>query len=71
MEKRGVSVGLTLYNQKLYVQKTAAELMFDGYKDMMVQTVKKIFNAKEIPFDKFGWFHMVSVDALYRLVVSN
>ncbi len=47
-----------MYSQKLHVQKTAAQLMFDGYEDRMVQLVKKIFNAKEIPFDKFGWFYM-------------
>jgi hypothetical protein len=46
-----------MYNQKLHVQKTAAQLMFDGYEDNLIQTAK-ILNIKKIPFDKFGWWYM-------------
>ncbi|XP_055642568.1 protein peste [Toxorhynchites rutilus septentrionalis] len=57
VKQKGVSMGLNLYNQKVYVAKTAGELLFDGYEDDMVLMGKQLFDASEVPFDRVGWFY--------------
>ncbi|XP_058118230.1 protein peste [Anopheles coustani] len=57
IKQKGVSMGLTLYEQELHVVKTAAELLFDGYEDNMVLMGKHMMDADEIPFDRVGWFY--------------
>uniref|UniRef100_U5EUH2 Putative plasma membrane glycoprotein cd36 n=1 Tax=Corethrella appendiculata TaxID=1370023 RepID=U5EUH2_9DIPT len=56
--KKSVSIGLKLYEQDIHVTKTARELLFEGYEDMMVLMGKEIFKADEVPFDRVGWFYM-------------
>lgn len=63
LKKKGVSIGLTMYNQKIHITKTAGEFLFEGYDDPMMKIAKEmpLLDAKDIPFDKFGWFYMVSL----------
>jgi hypothetical protein len=49
-------------NEQVSIEKTAAELMFDGYEDGMLTqglNYKKYMDFGEIPYDKVGWFYMV------------
>ncbi|KAL1376210.1 hypothetical protein pipiens_017029, partial [Culex pipiens pipiens] len=57
VKQKGVSMGLGLYDQDVYVVKTAGELLFDGYEDNMVLMGKQLFDASEVPFDRVGWFY--------------
>ncbi|XP_058824764.1 protein peste [Topomyia yanbarensis] len=57
VKQKGVSMGLNLYNQDVFVVKTAGELLFDGYEDNMVLMGKQLFDASEVPFDRVGWFY--------------
>lgn len=54
-------MGLGLYDQDVYVVKTAGELLFDGYEDNMVLMGKQLFDASEVPFDRVGWFYTVGL----------
>lgn len=55
-------MGLSLYDQDVFVAKTAGELLFDGYEDNMVLMGKQLFDASEVPFDRVGWFYTVGDD---------
>lgn len=57
-----MSIGLKGFNQNVHVTKKASEWLFDGYDDSMINLAKSnpLLNAGNIPFDKFGWFYMVS-----------
>lgn len=57
IRRKTVSMGLNLYDQDVYVAKTAGELLFDGYEDNMVLMGKQLFDASEVPFDRVGWFY--------------
>lgn len=63
MEKKQVSMGLTLYNQQTFVVKSARELLFDGYQDDMIDMARVLGPASirkfSIPYDRFGWFYQV------------
>lgn len=59
VRRKGVSMGLSLYDQDVFVAKTAGELLFDGYEDNMVLMGKQLFDASEVPFDRVGWFYTV------------
>lgn len=61
-----MSVGLTVYNQEVFVTKTASELLFEGYQDDMIDIARSMptfmgDTKVEVPFDRFGWFYMVSM----------
>lgn len=60
MRAKSIALGLSLYNQKLTVTKTAGELLFEGYEDDMVLLAKSLpfLAGEEIPFDRVGWFYM-------------
>lgn len=55
-------MGFSLYNQRVHVTKNASEWLFDGYADPMIDLAKDnpLLDAGDIPFDRFGWFYMVS-----------
>lgn len=62
MEQKKVSVGLTLFNQNIYVTKSANELLFDGYEDDLIDIAREMTFTDEtvtVPYDKFGWFYTV------------
>lgn len=46
---------------KLYVTKTAGELLFNGYEDRFLSKVKYVTGAQ----DKFGWFYQVITHIIY------
>lgn len=60
MRAKSIALGLSLYNQKISVTKTAGELLFEGYEDDMVTLAKSLpfLAGEEIPFDRVGWFYM-------------
>lgn len=62
VKQKSVSLGLALYHQNVHVTKTANEWLFEGYEDDMITLAKgmPILDAGDIPYDKFGWFYMVS-----------
>lgn len=62
MKAKSISVGLSLYQQQIHVTKPAGELLFEGYEDDMVSLAKQLpfLAGEEIPFDRVGWFYMVS-----------
>lgn len=59
---KGVSFGFAAMSQKVHVTKNASEWLFDGYEDAMINLAKDnpMLDAGDIPFDRFGWFYMVS-----------
>lgn len=61
VKQKSVSLGLSLYNERVHVTKTARELLFEGYEDDMIAFAKEmpdLLDAGEIPFDRVGWFYM-------------
>lgn len=70
MQKKAVSVGLTIYNQETHVTKQARELLFEGYEDDMVTLAKDmpLLDTGDIPFDRVGWFYMVSIFLSLHLI---
>lgn len=62
LEKKKVSIGLSLFNQEVHVTKSAGELLFDGYQDDMIDVaidMAKTDSSIFVPYDRFGWFYGV------------
>jgi scavenger receptor class B protein 1 len=62
--RKVMSQVLNGYYEDIFVTKTARELLFEGYDDDMV-TMGKMgsvagFDMSSIPYDKIGWFYLVS-----------
>lgn len=66
-KRKKVSMGLHLYEQTLAVSKAARELLFEGYEDDMVSMGRlggiEGFEVEENPYDRIGWFYLVSTRA--------
>jgi scavenger receptor class B, member 1 len=66
-QRKKVSLGLNLYEQTLAVSKSARELLFEGYEDNMVlmgrEGLVEGFEVEENPYDRIGWFYLVSTRA--------
>lgn len=64
VKQKHISLGLKLYNQEVVITKTARELLFEGYEDDMVlmgrEGLIEGFDVKDIPYDRIGWFYLVS-----------
>lgn len=64
VKRKHVSLGLKVYDQELSISKTARELLFEGYEDNMVLMGREGlidgFDATDIPYDRIGWFYLVS-----------
>lgn len=60
IKANSISIGLSMYQQKIHVTKPVSELLFDGYEDTMVSLAKQIpfLTGEEVPFDRVGWFYM-------------
>lgn len=61
---QGVAIALSFYSQKLHITKTASQWLFEGYEDPIIDVAKgiaSILGVGDVPFDRFGWFYMVSV----------
>lgn len=62
-KQKTVSLGLSLYEQKVFITKTAGELLFEGYQDDMIDIAREMpvidGEAIEVPYDRFGWFYKV------------
>jgi len=54
-----LGVALNVNGEKVHVTKTAAELLFDGYEDGMLNLAIGL-NDNETPYDKCGYLYMVS-----------
>lgn len=56
-------MGLNLFNQLVYITKSANELLFEGYEDDLIDVAREMSVTDEtiptIPYDKFGWFYTV------------
>lgn len=64
VNQKSVSIGLTVYNQKVWVTKSASQLLFEGYQDDMIDMAREMPSfmgdtTVQVPFDRFGWFYMV------------
>jgi hypothetical protein len=60
---KGIELGLTFFDQKFHVTKTASELLFEGYEDSMISIASEIVKMMdmEVPFDdRYGWFYKVN-----------
>lgn len=55
-----ISLGFSMYGQRVHVTKSVSELLFEGYEDSMVKLGKSIpfFQNFKMPFDRVGWFYM-------------
>lgn len=64
VRQKHVSLGLSLYHQEVATSKTARELLFEGYEDYMVlmglEGLIEGFDVQDIPYDRIGWFYLVS-----------
>lgn len=65
-EKRKIATGLDAYEKSISITKTAAEFLFDGYEDDLLTISQSgsldesFMEIPKVPFDKIGWFYMVS-----------
>lgn len=54
-----------MYDQKVFITKTASELLFEGYQDDMIDIAREmpsiVSEEIDVPYDRFGWFYMVSL----------
>lgn len=67
VNQKSVSIGLSVYQQKAHITKTANELLFEGYQDDMIDIARDMpaflgSESVQVPFDRFGWFYMVHTD---------
>ena len=46
-----------MVKSKLFITKTAIELLFDGYDDPLLTLGQKLPSGMFPPFDKFAWFY--------------
>ena len=68
--KAGFNAFIFGIGSKMYVTKTAGELLFDGYSDPLLNL--KPPPGSDIPaYDKFGWFYMVSIRVCFVLRSSQ
>lgn len=51
-----------MLKSKLFVTKSAIELLFDGYSDPLLDLGKRLPPGTFPPFDKFAWFYQVAPD---------
>lgn len=60
IKAKGISVGLSMYQQYTHITKSVGELLFEGYEDRMVSLAKHLsfLAGVEVPFDRVGWFYM-------------
>lgn len=49
-----------LSENEIHVVKTVDELLFKGYSDPIISMGKMAVAENIPPFDKFGWFYLVS-----------
>ena len=66
-KQQEVSAGITLYDQNVYITKTASELLFEGYEDDFIGMAREYVEkygegGVEIPYERFGWFFGVSLN---------
>lgn len=48
--------------EKIYIQKSVREILFDGYDDPLIDIALKLnMSSLNLPFTKFGWFVDVSL----------
>lgn len=70
MQRKAVSMGLTIYGEKSHIVKPARELLFEGYQSDLIDMARDMssFEGKslDIPYDRFGWFYQVSACAIIR-----
>lgn len=63
LKVKGVELSLAFFGQKIYLTKTASELLFEGYEDSIITVAKEIAKIMgiDVPFDgnRFGWFYQV------------
>lgn len=48
--------------EKIYIQKSVREILFDGYDDPLIDIASKLnISSLNLPFTKFAWFVDVSL----------
>ncbi|XP_075974431.1 protein peste-like isoform X2 [Anticarsia gemmatalis] len=60
LQQKGLSMGLSMFNQKIAVSKLAKELLFEGYADPLLDLAKSLppsTTGGAPPVDRFGWFY--------------
>lgn len=72
--KKAVNYFLTVKGERIYIQKSVREILFDGYDDPLIDIALKLnMSSLNLPFTKFGWFvdvslHKFSINTIiYRL----
>lgn len=62
-EKLAINVLLAGFNPKAYIDQTASELLFEGYRDSLIDLVRfgsdKLKLKIQMPFDRFGYMYPV------------
>ncbi|XP_038104067.1 protein peste [Culex quinquefasciatus] len=61
--QRGISFTLFSFGQKVFVTKTAAELLFDGYPEPLIKGLEDVmsFIGEDMGLDgRFSWFHTLN-----------
>lgn len=56
LERVFLSSLLTVSGEKMFVNKTVKELLYDGYEDKILDVVNQLNTSISIPFKKFGYF---------------
>ena len=57
------------FKMKIHIIKTINELIFEGYVDELIQlkSMVQLPDDDSPPFDRFGWFYMVSLKTILLL----
>lgn len=62
-EKFAINAVLLGFNPKAYIEKSASELLFEGYRDQLIDLVRfgsdKLKLKIQMPFDRFGYLYSV------------
>lgn len=58
------------FKMKIHIRKTVNELIFEGYVDELIQlkSVVSLPDDDSPPFDRFGWFYMVSCCTILLII---
>ena len=56
----GLSSTFDSVGSKVFLNKTAGQLLFDGYEDPLLSIAEWIGTKSSVPIDKFGWFYKVN-----------
>lgn len=70
--KKAVNYFFIIKGEKIYIQKSVREILFDGYDDPLIDIASKLnISSLNLPFTKFAWFvdrnNSATYDGVYNM----